>query len=70
MNPAYHTAFEQAGMLISGKSPDGQLMEIVEIPSHPFFIACQFHPEFLFRPITGHPLFRGFILAAADRLGR
>ena len=53
----------QHGMIISGKSPDGRLPEIVEIPAHPFFIAGQFHPEFQSNPYTGHPLFNAFITA-------
>ena len=51
-------------MIISGKSPDGRLPEICEIPEHPFFIAGQFHPEFQSSPYTGHPLFTAFIAAA------
>ncbi|MBQ9483354.1 MAG: hypothetical protein IJU82_04115, partial [Ruminiclostridium sp.] len=50
-----------------GKSPDGKLVEIVEIPDHPFFVAVQFHPEFKSRPNRPHPLFMGLI-AAANRL--
>ena len=52
-------------MKISGLSPDGKLPEIVEIPSHPFFVAGQFHPEFQSSPYTGHPMFNAFIAAAA-----
>lgn len=57
---------EKAGMVFSGTSPDGALMEIAELPkaTHPFFIASQFHPEFLARPLAPHPLFTGFIKAA------
>ncbi len=50
--------------MISGTSPDGRLVEIVELPKHPFFLACQFHPEFQSRPSTPHPLFKGFIQTA------
>jgi CTP synthase len=57
--------FEQAGMIISGRSPDGRLPEIIEIPSHPFFVAGQFHPEFQSSPYSGHPMFNAFIAAAA-----
>ncbi len=57
--------FAQAGMVVSGISPDGRLPEIVEIPSHPFFVAGQFHPEFQSSPYSGHPMFNAFIAAAA-----
>jgi CTP synthase len=62
-NGHYREKFEQAGFTISGTSPDGKLVEIVELKDHPFFIACQFHPEFLSKPDAPHPLFRGFIAA-------
>jgi CTP synthase len=64
MNPEYRPAFEQAGLLVSGCSPDGTLTEIVELADHPWFIACQFHPEFKSKPTAAHPLFRDFIAAA------
>lgn len=64
-NNQYLQTLEQAGMLFSGKSIDGRLVEIVEIPDHPWFIACQFHPEFTSTPRSGHPLFTGFIKAAS-----
>lgn len=63
-NPEYKTQFVEAGMQISGKSPNGLLAEIVEIPEHPWFLAVQFHPEFKSKPLHPHPLFRGFIEAA------
>jgi len=63
-NNTYREKFEQAGMVLSGLSPDGMLVEMVEITSHPYFIAGQFHPEFKSRPIEPHPLFRGLIEAA------
>lgn len=56
-----------SGLVFSGLSPDGTLAEIVEIPGHPWFMACQFHPEFLSRPGRPHPLFRGLVRAAAER---
>jgi CTP synthase len=62
-NNAYREQFEQAGMLFSGTSPDGKLVEMIELPDHPFFLACQFHPEFLSKPDAPHPLFKGFITA-------
>ena len=58
---------EQAGMVVSGKSMDGELVEMIELPDHPWFIASQFHPEFTSNPRDGHPLFSGFVQAARDR---
>ncbi len=63
-NPIYREALEKVGLIPSGLSPDGRLVEVVELENHPFFIACQFHPEFLSRPFKPHPLFKGFIEAA------
>jgi len=60
----YRELFVQNGMRLSGLSPDGQLVEIVELPAHPWFIGCQFHPELQSRPTRPHPLFAGFIAAA------
>lgn len=57
---------EQAGLITSGISPDGQLVEIVEVADHPWFLGCQFHPEFKSRPMNPHPLFVSFIRAALD----
>ncbi|SMN15145.1 CTP synthase [uncultured Candidatus Thioglobus sp.] len=57
---------EEAGMKISGRSIDGSLVEMVEITDHPWFVACQFHPEFTSSPRDGHPLFEGFIKAASE----
>jgi CTP synthase len=62
---AYRELFVQHGMRLSGLSPDGQLVEIVELPAHAWFIGCQFHPELQSRPTRPHPLFAGFIAAAA-----
>ncbi len=64
---AYRDMFVEHGMRLSGLSPDGQLVEIVELPSHPYFIGCQFHPELQSRPTRPHPLFAGFVAAAAAR---
>jgi CTP synthase len=64
-NNAYRTLFLESGYRISGTSPDGRLVEIIELPDHPFFIATQFHPEFRSRPNVPHPLFRGFMEAVA-----
>jgi CTP synthase len=63
-NNAYRNLFIETGYAISGSSPDGRLVEIVELPDHPFFIASQFHPEFQSRPSHPHPLFRGLLQAA------
>jgi CTP synthase len=62
---AYRDLFVQRGLRLSGLSPDGQLVEMIELPSHPWFIGCQFHPELQSRPTRPHPLFAGFIAAAA-----
>jgi CTP synthase len=69
-NNTYLEQFEQAGLKISGKSIDGRLVEIVEIEDHPWFLACQFHPEFTSKPRSGHPLFSGFVNAAADNASK
>jgi CTP synthase len=66
-NNRYLNALKDAGMRFSGWSLDNRLVEIVEIPDHPWFIACQFHPEFTSTPRDGHPLFRGFVEAALAR---
>ena len=65
-NNDYREQFESAGLTISGTSPDGKLVAIVEITDHPFFIASQFHPEFLSKPNQPHPLFAGFVKAACE----
>ena len=65
-NNQYYERLEQAGMQFSGKSIDGRLVEVIEIPGHPWFLACQFHPEFTSTPRRGHPLFSGFVTAAAQ----
>ncbi len=65
-NNLYRQQLEDAGLIISGKSIDDLLVEIVELPDHPWFLACQFHPEFTSSPRDGHPLFIGFIKAARE----
>ncbi|HUG34103.1 MAG TPA: CTP synthase, partial [Anaerolineales bacterium] len=65
-NNAFKGDFEKAGMVFSGMSPDGKLVEIAEIRDHPFMVASQFHPEFLSRPMKPHPLFLGFVKAAKN----
>ncbi len=67
VNIKYKDVLEKAGMIISGISPDGKLPEIIEIPSHKFFIAGQFHPEFQSSPFHGHPMFNAFIAAAKNK---
>ena len=68
-NNQYRERLEAAGLKISGTSPAGDLVEIVEIEDHPWFLGCQFHPEFKSRPMNPHPLFRDFIKAALVRAG-
>jgi CTP synthase len=63
-NMKYREQLEKQGLVISGTSPDGTLAEVVELSNHPWFVACQFHPEFRSRPRAPHPLFRGFVGAA------
>jgi len=65
-NNEYRSLFEEKGMRISGLSPDGELVEIVELKDHPWFLGCQFHPEFRSRPMEPHPLFVSFINAALE----
>ena len=67
MDIAYESVLAEHGMIVSGKSPDGLLPEIVEIPEHPFFIAVQFHPEFTSRPGRPNPIFNAFIAAALSQ---
>lgn len=70
VNPDYVSKLADAGLVFSGTSPDGRLMEIAELPQsvHPFMLGTQFHPEFLSRPLSPHPLFMAFIKAAGERL--
>jgi len=65
-NPKYESVLEENGMVISGKNPERDLVEMVELPDHPWFVGCQFHPEFKSRPLKPHPLFVSFIKAAKD----
>lgn len=64
-NNDYRDKFEKAGFVISGTSPDGKLVEAIELTGHPFFIGTQFHPEYIARPHTPHPIFLAFIKAAS-----
>jgi CTP synthase len=67
INNNYRDALEKHGMVISGMSPDGRLVEMIELPQHPYFVGCQFHPEFKSQPRLPHPLFARFIKAAVER---
>ncbi len=68
LNNDYREFLKEKGLMVSGSSPDGKLAEIVELADHPWFVACQFHPEFKSKPTAAHPLFRGFVKAAIERL--
>ena len=66
-NNEFKEKLEENGLVISGTSPNGELVEIVEIKDHPWFVGCQFHPEFKSRPMNPHPLFRDFIKASLQK---
>ena len=66
INQTYIDRLTQSGMVVSGRSVDGALVEMIELPNHPWFLACQFHPEFSSCPRDGHPLFLAFVMAARD----
>ena len=66
-NNEYRKKIEDAGLIVSGQSPDSKLVEMIELPTHPFYIGVQFHPEFKSRPNRAHPLFRSFIEAALKK---
>ena len=63
-NPDFRARFENGGMLVAGESPDGTLVEMMELASHPWFVGCQFHPELKSRPVAPHPLFKDFVQAS------
>lgn len=67
-NNRFRQPLEEAGLISSGLSPDGKLVEIVELKNHPWMVACQFHPEFKSRPDSPHPLFVNFIKVANETL--
>ena len=69
VNNAYRARLEEGGLVFSGTSPEGDLVEMIELPSQPFFIATQAHPEFKSRPNRAHPLFRGLVGAALEHVG-
>ena len=62
-NNSYRDIFEKNGFIVSGTSPDNLLVEAMELSDHPFFIGTQYHPEYLSRPLSPHPIFMGFISA-------
>ncbi len=66
VNNHFVSQFEKNGMVVSGRSKDGTLVEMIELPDHPWFLGCQFHPEFTSNPRDAHPLFLGFIKAASE----
>ena len=66
VNNKYVPQLEEAGLLVAGRSQDASLVEVIEVPDHPWFVACQFHPEFTSSPRDGHPLFTGYIKAANE----
>jgi CTP synthase len=70
VNNDFRNVLTENGMKLSGMSPDGRIVEMVEIPSHPWFVATQAHPEFKSRPNKPHPLFKGFIKAALDHMNK
>jgi CTP synthase len=70
VNPEYVPLFEEKGLAVSGKSPDRIFVEVIELPDHPWFLACQFHPEFKSRPYDPHPIFRSFVAAAVEHRRR
>jgi CTP synthase len=67
-NPEFRETLERAGLVISGESPDGKFVEIAELPreAHPWFLGCQFHPEYKSKPLQAHPLFASFVRAAYE----
>ena len=67
MNNQYREQLVEAGLVVSGTFQEGRLVEVVELPDHPWFVASQFHPEFKSRPTRPAPLFREFVRAAQDR---
>ena len=68
-NNEYREVLAESGLVYSGLSPNGRLVEIIELADHPWFVASQFHPEFRSRPNRAHPLFRDFVRAAIRRSG-
>jgi CTP synthase len=69
VNNDYRDVLAEKGLVFSGTSPDAGLVEMIELPDHPYFVGCQFHPEFKSRPNRPHPLFASFVEAAAKHAG-
>jgi len=69
VNNKFRSELEDRGLVVSGVNPDSDLVEMIELPDHPFFLASQFHPEFKSRPTRAHPLFREFVKAAMKQAG-
>jgi CTP synthase len=67
VNPEYHRILQERGLVISATTPDGRLVEMIELEDHPFFVAAQFHAELKSRPTRPHPLYRDFVGAAVAR---
>ena len=67
MNPAYRRTLEEHGLSCTGINPQRNLVEVIELPDHPWFVGVQYHPEFRSKPTAAHPLFRDFVRAAAER---
>ncbi len=67
-NPEFRNVLEKEGLIFSGVSPDGKFVEMIELPRdvHPYFVGCQFHPEYKSKPLTAHPLFVSFVKAALE----
>ena len=70
MNNNYVEQLEAQGMVVAGRSEDGELVEMIELEEHPWFLACQFHPEFTSSPLRGHPLFSEFVNAGVEHGGQ
>jgi len=70
VNPDYVPLLEQHGLAVTGRSPDRIFVEMIEVPDHPWFVACQFHPELKSKPFAPHPLFVAFIKASLEHQAR
>jgi CTP synthase len=70
VNNAYRDTLTDHGLVLSGTSPDGRLVEMIELADHPWFVGCQFHPDVKSRPLRPHPLFRDFVRAAKEHATR
>jgi CTP synthase len=67
VNNEFRERLEKAGIIISGTSPDGKLVEAIELKDHPFFVGTQFHPEYISRPLSPHPIFVEFVRTAKEK---